>query len=99
MHLQSKNVILVLAVFQEEEARIICNIPSFNLSPLQPKDLLIYMAMHYVQMGLFSVKSAYHIKNDLQALSKGGSSSPQEGCKSWKAVWNLDVSNAIKMFL
>jgi len=49
-------------IFQEEEARVICQIP---LSPVQVKDSLLWRGALNRE---FSVRSAYHMEKDLQAL-------------------------------
>jgi hypothetical protein len=67
---------LISTIFTAKEAWTICNIP---LSPLQPRDLLIWRC---TTNGLFSVRSEYHMENDIQALRKGGCSQPQRVPKS-----------------
>lgn len=53
------NFNLITKVFQEEEARAICQIP---LSPIQPNDLLIWW---YTTNENLSVRSVYHMEKEL----------------------------------
>jgi hypothetical protein len=84
---------LIKENFQEEETRIICQIP---LSPMPTKDSLIW---HGKLSGDFSIQSAYHMEKDLQAIRHSRSS--RQGAKNiiWKTIWNLKIPNASKMFM
>jgi hypothetical protein len=82
---------LTKKIFQEEEARVICQIP---LSPVQVKDSLIWRGTLNRE---FSARSAYYTKKGLQALQQSGSSRQSAGTTIWKTIWNLKISNASKM--
>lgn len=84
---------LIDRTFMEEEAMVIKNIP---LSPLLPMDRLIWRG---TSNGVFSVRSAYHMKVERQEMLKGGVSNKMAGHEVWKACWRLQIPNAVKMFL
>jgi ribonuclease HI len=87
------NVPLIEANFTEEEAEVIKNIP---LSPCLPRDRLIWRG---TKNGIFTVRSAYHMEVERQALAKGECSNPGEEEEAWKVCWHLNIPNAAKMFL
>jgi hypothetical protein len=84
---------LVDSIFQKDEADLIKNIP---LSPLAPKDCLIWRC---TSNGEFTVRSAYHMEMEMEALKGCGGSGHTKENLVWKACWNLKVPNVIKMFL
>jgi hypothetical protein len=65
---KSWNLTLIRVVFQEDEAKIISTIP---LSPLQPKDQLIWRG---TKNGKFTVRGAYCLAVEKQGQSRGESS-------------------------
>ncbi|XP_059440878.1 uncharacterized protein LOC132173397 [Corylus avellana] len=69
---------------------------SIPLSPLLPKDKLIWRC---TANGQFSVRSAYHLAVEWQEEESGGPSNPGEGCDMWKVCWQLNVPNAVKVFV
>lgn len=80
-------------MFSEEEARIIYNIP---LSPLLPRDRLIWRG---TLDGIFIVRSAYHLRKELQDAEGGQRSHVEKGPNVWKALWFLKVPNPMKFFI
>lgn len=78
--------------FHEEEAQAICQI---LLSPMQPKDLLIWRCTTNEE---FSIRSAYHMEKELQSMRCGASSIQRDGELEWKTIWNFNITNAVKMF-
>jgi hypothetical protein len=90
--LKDWNVGLIKAVFVEEEAKVIINIP---LSPCLPNDRLIWMGTKH---GGFTVRSAYHLGKELQEREEGQCSKVEKGEEFWKAIWALEVPNMVKLF-
>jgi hypothetical protein len=90
--LKDWNVGLIKAVFVEEEAKVILNIP---LSPCLPNDRLIWMGTKH---GGFTVRSAYHLGKELQEREEGQCSKMEKGEEVWKAIWALEVPNTVKLF-
>jgi hypothetical protein len=86
------NVGLILEVFLEDEAELICSKP---LSPLPVEDRIIWRG---TKNGIFSVRSAYFLEMENIANQIGGVSKPDEG-RNWKEIWNLRVPNVVKLFL
>jgi hypothetical protein len=84
---------LINSNFNVDEAKVIQNIP---LSPLQPRDKLIW---HGTSNGVFSVRSAYHMEVEWQEARKSGPSEPGREEVVWKTCWQLNIPNAVKMFL
>jgi hypothetical protein len=79
--------------FLEEEREIILNIP---LSPLLPRDRLIWRC---TKKGEFSVRSAYHLRLDIQTAAKPSSSKKSDNTKVWKVCWNSNIPPAVKTFI
>jgi hypothetical protein len=84
---------LIRNIFSLEEGKIICNIP---VSKYQQKDKLIWVA---TTTGEFTVKSAYHLKKEIQDRKKGECSNKAICQAIWKIIWNLKVPNSTKVFL
>jgi hypothetical protein len=63
---------------------------------LQPKDKLIWRC---APNGQFSIRSAYYMDKEAQATHGGENSQPHSRSPIWKLIWNLPISNAVKMFL
>jgi hypothetical protein len=80
-------------LFNEEEARVISNIP---LSPTSPKDRLIWQG---TSNGLFSVRSAYHLGMEMLQRYRATCSYSYKGRVVWKVLWNLKVPNTVKIFM
>jgi hypothetical protein len=87
------NTTLIQAVFSEEEAKVITNIP---LSPVLPKDRLLWRG---TQHGDFTVRSAYHLGIEIQEQEGGQCSHMTKGLEVWKTIWALEVPNPVKIFL
>jgi hypothetical protein len=58
-----------------------------------------YLAWNYTKNGIFSVKSAYHLKTYLKRLQAGkpGTSSNCDEHKGWLSLWAADVPNKVKI--
>jgi ribonuclease HI len=59
-----------------------------------------YIAWNYTKNGNFSVKSAYHLKMQLNSLRAGRASSSSASCddhRGWLALWAADVPNKVKV--
>jgi hypothetical protein len=80
-------------LFEKEEVQMIQSIP---LSNTNQRDMLIWRG---TANGLFSVKSAYYIQQELLATSLAVSTSGagKQGC--WKDIWALPVPNVEKNFM
>lgn len=74
------NMNLISAIFFEEEAKAILNIP---LSPFQPKDRLIWWG---TKNGEFSVRRAYHIAMETIVSNRSGGSGTCKDSGIWKGV-------------
>jgi len=84
---------LIRSVFEEEEAKVIINIP---LSPMLPSDRLIWRG---TDNGIFTVRSAYHLGKELQDQEGGQCSKRQKGQEVWKSIWSMEVPNSVKLFM
>jgi hypothetical protein len=89
---KSWNLTLIIAIFQEE-AQIISSI---SLSPLQPKDHLIWRG---TKNGKFTMRSAYYLEVKKQGQSRGESLGTSSMEKIWKMLWSLAVPNSVKVFI
>ena len=76
-----------------EEVEKILNIP---LSPSLPKDRLIWRC---TKNGEFFVKSAYHLRLDIQAGMNPSGSTMTADNEVWKVCWNSNVLLVVKMFI
>jgi hypothetical protein len=83
---------LVSKIFFEEEAKVIKSIP---ISPITTKDKFIWLC---TKNGIFSVRSAYHLKMENVSNLCSEGSTPANSF-AWRDCWNLKVSNVVKMFL
>lgn len=82
---------LINVIFSKEEVGTIHKIPR-SLCNI-PDKLTWKCAMD----GHFSVKSAYHLQNEIQQRSNKQSSSKQNKEK-WRHLWKLEIPNAEKLF-
>ncbi|XP_042969107.1 uncharacterized protein LOC122301794 [Carya illinoinensis] len=89
--LQQEN--LVKAIFNEEEAKLICSIP---ISKRGARDKRIWAGS---KKGIFSVKSVYFIDTKLSSRSMGESSPGGWNKRIWKELWQLEVSGKVRMFI
>jgi hypothetical protein len=58
-----------------------------------------YMAWNYTKNGLFSVHSAYHLKQQLKREAAGSASSSRNTSEhqGWLSIWEADVASKIKV--
>ncbi|KAG6626244.1 hypothetical protein CIPAW_15G035300 [Carya illinoinensis] len=82
---------LVQAVFNEEEAKIIVSI---SFSKTGANDKRIWAGS---SKGNFFVKSAYFMETKLLLRNLGDSSSGRGNEGMWRALWQLDVSDKVKI--
>jgi hypothetical protein len=87
------NLDLLSVLFNEEEARVISNIP---ISPSLHPDRLVWQG---TSNGLFLVRSAYHLGKELHQRSLGACSNSGKEADSWRVIWNLKVPNTVKVFM
>jgi hypothetical protein len=78
---------LIKAEFSEDEAKVITGIP---LSPSLPPDRMFWIG---TIDGRFTVRSAYHLGKETEAMEAGQCSYVGEGVEVWKAIWALQVSS------
>ncbi|XP_040996249.1 uncharacterized protein LOC121242444 [Juglans microcarpa x Juglans regia] len=87
------NMELVEHIFCKEDADLIAQIPiSSSTSP----DQLIWKG---TSSGFFTVKSAYHMHQEMNQALKGQPSSSHNFKEVWKTLWQLQVSPGEKVFL
>ncbi|XP_042964743.1 uncharacterized protein LOC122298967 [Carya illinoinensis] len=84
---------LVGDMFSKEEAAQICSIP---LSWHGEEDKILW---GFTKDGRFSVRSAYHLGNDMGRSRLGECSSRQTQQQIWEGVWSLNVPNPTKQFV
>ncbi|KAG6629566.1 hypothetical protein CIPAW_14G093100 [Carya illinoinensis] len=84
---------LVTTMFSKKEADAILKIP---ISPLSKQDSLYWRC---TSSGYFTVKSAYHLKNELEDRLKGQTSKASTQQGPWSSLWRLNIPNATKIFL
>ncbi|KAF5481399.1 hypothetical protein F2P56_002053 [Juglans regia] len=84
---------LVGAVFNSEEAQLICNIP---LNMRNISDRLIWARN---TKGIFTIKSSYFLDYVLTKQSRGESSNAEATDVVWRKMWKLHVPGKIKQFL
>jgi hypothetical protein len=69
---------------------------SCNQSRYNQHDKLIWRAAN---SGMFTVQSAYFLKNDKKSVLTGEGSHSSDHGSTWKEIWSLQVPNSVKMFL
>ncbi|XP_042950057.1 uncharacterized protein LOC122282168 [Carya illinoinensis] len=84
---------LIHEMFETEEANMICRIP---LSITNASDKLVWRGS---KDGLFSVKSAYYLLNEVDGRELGQTSRSMQEQSIWSKIWKLKVPNATKMLL
>jgi len=84
---------VIQAEFSEVEAKVITGIP---LSPGLPPVRMVWKG---TTNGSFTVRSAYHLGKEIQAMEGGHCSYVGEGVTVWKAIWALQVPNSVKLFI
>ncbi|XP_040987877.1 uncharacterized protein LOC121235608 [Juglans microcarpa x Juglans regia] len=84
---------LVKEIFGEAEADTIIKIP---ISSTGVEDKLIWVG---TKDGVFTVKSAYHLQKELNALRFVQPSSAITNKIEWTNCWNFQIPNAVKTFL
>jgi hypothetical protein len=87
------NIPLIQEVFLKDEASIICSMP---ICPGRQRDRLAWVG---TKNGDYSVKSAYHLANDMGEAEKGSCSDSMPTAHQWKLVWNIAGSRVVKTFL
>jgi ribonuclease HI len=87
------NKTLIEEIFTHEEALVISKLP---VSCTLQKDVLIWRG---TATGEFSVRSAYHLAKELQDAMSGESSMSSSVSEIWRIMWQLQIPNAVKMFL
>lgn len=84
---------LIQEIFNEEEAVLICSLP---MSRYRRANKLIWRP---TTIGMFTVRSAYHMEKDRQAARSGAVSSRSGYTNLRKSIWGLQVPNASKVFM
>lgn len=87
------NVPLLESTFTAEEVQVIQSIP---LSCTNQEDVQIWRG---TKNGVYSVRSAYYIQQELLVSTAASSSRGYGGSDLWKTVWALPVPNVEKNFL
>jgi hypothetical protein len=87
------NIPMVEAIFNMEEANIICGLP---ICPSTQLDKLVWGAAKNRQ---FNVRSAYHVAMEMgQRYAR--SSSSEGPCRSiWQRIWRLGGPRVVKLFM
>jgi hypothetical protein len=83
---------LIKEVFVEDEVVGICQIP---ISAFNGRDQQIWRC---TGNGEFSVRSTYHLENELTTNNKGECSYVRRQSNVWKRLWKMNVPNAVKVF-
>jgi hypothetical protein len=91
-HLGSWNFQLIQALFPHEEAEHICDLP---ISLLHQSDKLIWRG---TKNGIFTVRSAYHLKVQRKGQEMGEFSRQVEITEFWKWLWNTNAPVVLKSF-
>ncbi|XP_042990763.1 uncharacterized protein LOC122317788 [Carya illinoinensis] len=86
------NVQLIKDIFSEEEAASIQKIP---ISIYNSPDRIIWRGTNN---GLFMIRSAYHMQNDIQQRNKGQSSC-EKVKEQWGKLWSLAMPNTEILFM
>lgn len=84
---------LISALFHFEEASKICSLP---LSTLSLPDKQIWSGS---PLGVFFIKSAYHLGMSQKLRSQGKKFENSLSSKVWKKIWGLHVPSVVKTFL
>ncbi|XP_059428496.1 uncharacterized protein LOC132162251 [Corylus avellana] len=87
------NCPLINSIFNSEEARMIMSLP---LSLTNQPDCQIWRGS---ANGEFTVKSAYHMVKEQEAIIKAESSARAGTNELWKVLWNLPLPNIEKVFM
>lgn len=83
--LRGWNSSLIHTIFSKEEAEVIVTIP---LSPTFPSDQL---AWNGTSNGIFSVRSAYHMRMEIQEHNQGSTSQEGSGHWVWSFIWRSQI--------
>lgn len=83
LELKGWNKPLIYEHFNEDEAKVICNLP---LGRYQKKDKLIWRV---IVNGIFYVRSAYFMELDRKASKMGEGSTKNGDSPIWKMIWNM----------
>jgi hypothetical protein len=87
------NIELLEQLFTKEETIAIKSIP---ISATDQADRLIWRG---TVKGCFSVRSAYYIQKEAEALQQAGGSRSNNKVAVWKTLWQLQLPNSEKHFL
>jgi exonuclease III/ribonuclease HI len=87
------NMSLIRDIFSVEEADLIGR---QAVSPRSGMDRLVWS---HTKNGEFTVRSAYHLAKDKFEVDRGSCSNRDNNRTLWKAIWNIDVPRAAKIFL
>jgi hypothetical protein len=79
--------------FSSEEVRAITSIP---LSGVGHSDVKVWRG---TDSGLFTVRSAYHLANEIERTSEPECSRRRDVSDLWKIIWQLQMPNADKNFM
>ncbi|KAF5465302.1 hypothetical protein F2P56_015322 [Juglans regia] len=84
---------LLQSLFSQQEIELINSIP-ISLGNREDK-----LAWEGTRNGLFSVRSAYHLRREILERQVAGPSRVHVLSSTWKSLWQLQVPNAVRMFL
>jgi ribonuclease HI len=84
---------LLELLFIREEIKMIQSIP---ISSTNRSDTIIWRG---TANGIFSVRSAYYIQQDLDTQTMAGTSNPEGKQEVWRKLWALPVPNVEKHFM
>jgi hypothetical protein len=87
------NTSLISDIFMAEEAELICGMA---VSPRTGEDRLVWRC---TKNGEFTVRSAYHLAKDKFEVDKGSCSNRDSNRLLWKAIWQIEVPRATKIFI
>jgi hypothetical protein len=87
------NCSLIDSIFPANVAKIIKSIP---LCPSLPPDKIIWSG---TSNGMFSVRSAYHLRLELLRKQEGECSTRLNNADFWKKLWAIKAPNSSKIFL
>jgi hypothetical protein len=87
------NVNLVKEIFMVEEADANCSIP---VCPWAGEDRWFWS---YTNTSEYSIRSGYHLAKERFEVDKGSCSNRDRNKTLWCDLWNIQIPNAIKIFL
>ena len=87
------NTSFIYHAFTAKEAELICGM---MVSPHTGEDRLVWRC---TKNGEFTVRSAYHLAKDIFEVDKGSCSDRDSNRMLWKAIWQIEVPRATKIFI